>query len=239
MLDKHDTNDWGSIVAGLLAVITILGGCLFFVYAHLQPRGQDSSQIANAGRDLSPLALEGRDVFNDYKCASCHANENLTLPLLMAGVVFAPKFPFALRELEPKALRLYLTSPVQVLDSSSQDIDSPTDAANQKISMLIDENALDEVLVHVPAYEQLATTYLDGTEVQAKMLAINNQDQFNKQELVQTSADIAGTLKIDALIAYLRETADLQHWAKPLAMTRPSSNQIVPESGELKTQSPD
>lgn len=140
---------------------------------------------------LSPLGLEGRDLFNSVGCAHCHSSTSPALSHIIAGASFAPQHPFTItNSMDHSQLQDYFLGPGN-LTSSKQSGDEP--------------------LYHKPSYQHLHQRRLNSSDTQQKMLAVQttqvDRDEVSTNELVTASISTAGATELEAILQYLRETS--------------------------------
>ena len=164
---------------GGLIFIGLLGSFGFFVYQVLTSQPSKDAVIWDESiLYLSPLAIEGQDIYKQQNCGQCH-NQTSDSGLLVSGMTFAAKFPFQANQLQQLNLADYLTGA----------------NAGQSPS-------------HEPVYIQLATQFISGSHTQAKLIANTmDAASYDLNTLVQASAQTAGMPKIQALNQYLKESA--------------------------------
>ena len=140
----------------------------------------------NIHSNLSALAVEGRDVFQEEGCSNCHSGEIKDASLLLAGGLFAPQHPFKNTNMDVEQLSQYLAGP----------------------AIHTDEGYNDKFIQHSPLFSHLEHQSIDGNQTQAKMLLQPQMLEYSQTSLVEASATTAGASKLEALISYLQEESE-------------------------------
>lgn len=182
-------------ITGIITFIMVLAACGFLIVSKNKTQNVPAEIIITSDekKRLSPLALEGRDIYTHLGCPQCHQGTTIDASLVLAGGLFASSFPFREEQLNNIDLDTFLTG--KTLEESHLPFDLGTEPS-------------DELLAHTPLYPQLNKKQLMGYTIQAKMIASTERgDDYSHEEMVKASAEIAGSTEMEALRAYLDETA--------------------------------
>lgn len=183
----------GLLIVLSLAVI-IWGGLaqivpLFFQHSTTEPV---------EGIDLySPLRLEGRDIYIREGCVGCHSQmirpfraetERYGHYSVAGEFVYDHPFLWGSKRTGPDLARIggrYSDEWHRI------HLNNPRDVVPESI---------------MPAYPWLAKTKLDGSDIQAKMRALNevNSKKYTEKQIADAPAELKGKTELDALIAYLQ-----------------------------------
>ncbi len=184
-------------IIGIITFVMVLAACGFLIVSKNKIQDIPAETSIDAmnikPQLLTPLALEGRDIYTHLGCPQCHQGKTIDASLVLAGGLFASSFPFREEQLKNIDLNTFLTG--KTLEESHLPFNLGTEPS-------------DDLLAHTPLYPQLNKKQLMGYTIQAKMIASTERgDAYSHEEMVKASAEIAGSTEMEALKAYLDETA--------------------------------
>ena len=183
----------GLLIVLSLAVI-VWGGLaqivpLFFQHSTTEP--------VEGLEPYSPLRLEGRDIYIREGCVGCHSQmirpfraetERYGHYSVAGEFIYDRPFLWGSKRTGPDLARVggrYSD------DWHRAHLNNPRDVVPESI---------------MPAYPWLAKTPLDGSDIQAKMRALNlvNYKPYTKEQIANAPAELKGKTELDAVIAYLQ-----------------------------------
>ena len=193
-----NSNEKASLSPTMIKIFSVLALVLVFmataqlITSVSRPSTTEKPAVAQQADEtqLSALAIEGKDIFIQQGCTYCHGDQTQDASLILAGSLFAPKFPFQNQIMDTTQLSTYLAGLEQ---------DSAVEAQT-------DEALTDEILTHSPQFNVLRGQMLSGAHTQAKMM-LTSPAQRNRESLIEASEVTAGISELDALVAYLQETS--------------------------------
>jgi len=192
-LQNKAESNVGLLIVLSLAVI-IWGGLaqivpLFFQHSTTEP--------VDGLEPYSPLRLEGRDIYIREGCVGCHSQmirpfraetERYGHYSVAGEFIYDRPFLWGSKRTGPDLARVggrYSD------DWHRAHLNNPRDVVPESI---------------MPAYPWLAKTPLDGSDIQAKMRALNhlNYKPYTEEQIANAPAELKGKTELDAVIAYLQ-----------------------------------
>jgi|GEM_PF-6214869 len=211
-------------IYSLFGIILLVAG----IYASLiHQRELIPEDLAAQQAHLSPLALEGKDVYGSQGCASCHQGTgSIDMSRIMAGTLYAPSFPFKLNGVHFDQLEYFLTGRL------------PEKSNTYTIN--------EDLLNHIPDYNFLKKRLINSAVTTAKLVQIQSQHKtsvYSQQEILMASSLTAGKTELEALIIYLLEAAPDQATREEQSKLNDAYDQSLPpptpKPAVQKTQSLD
>jgi cytochrome c oxidase cbb3-type subunit 2 len=192
-LQNKAESNVGLLIVLSLAVI-VWGGLaqivpLFFQHSTTEP--------VDGVEPYSPLRLEGRDIYIREGCVGCHSQmirpfraetERYGHYSVAGEFIYDRPFLWGSKRTGPDLARIggrYSD------DWHRAHLNNPRDVVPESI---------------MPGYPWLAKTPLDGSDIQAKMRALNlvSYKPYTAKQIADAPAELKGKTELDAVIAYLQ-----------------------------------